>query len=425
MATATRAPAAPSFAMGANQAADERSVQEIMDAELALHLQEELNMVAEHEFLAADEDDAAWKFSFNGDAGRRLLSADDYDYAAGGMEEDEADDYFDGHDDFAVAPTTRGHVGSTEGANSVSGTTSLREGLRRQAKEEKRRRAPQEVSLGKYKHDAEKGSLFDERTKLMLVKMINQERLVSIETRLHYGREANVYYAIGRMDDVVEAEHAVALKIFKTSRDDYTKSNQCDASGRRYDARFVKKTMQRQMKLWAEHEHRALHKARSSGVTAPKPFMLRDHVLAMEFVGSADGVTAPVLKLAPIKRQKLLDVYFSVLLSMRRLYQKARLVHGSLGDDNMLWHKDAIYFIGFGSAIARSQPDHESALDRDIESVYKLFEGLGLRCGKESLWPAEIAKKYVMAELVEVRELLRGFCRGGRLAAMIDDEDDK
>ena len=53
------------------------------------------------------------------------------------------------------------------------------------------------------------------------------------------------------------------------------------------------------MKAWAEKEFRNLTRLWGCGVRCPRPRMLRNHVLLMEFIGK-NGVAAPRLKDAEI-----------------------------------------------------------------------------------------------------------------------------
>jgi len=49
------------------------------------------------------------------------------------------------------------------------------------------------------------------------------------------------------------------------------------------------------VKMWAEKEFRNLNRLQAADIPSPKPVILRQHVLVMEFIGT-DGVAAPRLK---------------------------------------------------------------------------------------------------------------------------------
>lgn len=344
-------------------------MQEIMDEELAIQLQRQLQ-AADIEDKAPADKGGDWS-AFGEPAvvfrtsPRKLLSADDYDV----RDDDDQDDLYDSDEEYIARSQGRNVTGT------VAPTTALRETLRRQAKEENHKREPPNVDLGKY---ARRDRTFDERTQLMLQKLISTDKIRVVQERVHAGREANVYHAIGYADADAERERSLALKIFKTARSDFTKVNECDPTGRRYDVRFVKKSMRRQLKLWAEKEYKHLCRATQAGVRAPQPYLLQEHIILMEFVGSEDGVAAPQIRNVELNRSQLADAYRSVLRSMRQLYQVARLVHGKLNECTILYHNDQVYLNDFGHAIERSNPEHEEALDRDLESVHDFFLRRGL-----------------------------------------------
>jgi RIO kinase 1 len=49
------------------------------------------------------------------------------------------------------------------------------------------------------------------------------------------------------------------------------------------------------VKMWAEKEFRNLNRLQQAGIFSPRPTLLRQHVLVMQFIGK-DGIAAPRLK---------------------------------------------------------------------------------------------------------------------------------
>lgn len=78
---------------------------------------------------------------------------------------------------------------------------------------------------------------------------------------------------------------------------------ECDRTGLcRYvsgDYRFrngyCRSNPRKMVKMWAEKEFRNLNRLQQAGIPSPKPAILRQHVLVMEFIGT-EGVAAPRLK---------------------------------------------------------------------------------------------------------------------------------
>lgn len=342
-----------------------------------------------------------WDFVFSNDSGRQLLSADDYE---GGIDED---DYNDTEEDFFVAPKTTDQR-FTPGFKSV----------RQRGKTSKNGK----IRIGNYKGD----DLFDERTRHLVHELIAVHNLRAVESLVHYGQASNLYFGFGHMYDDSTRERGVALKIFKASN-----PTGSDPTASKSDVRASRNSIQRQLNSAAEREFHNLTKARRAGVAVPFAYMSYDCILLMRFIGSDDGVPAPTVKSETLKNGELREVYRNVLLSMRRLYKEARLVHGNLGEDTILltckcWpHPAKVYFVNFSHAVDRSQAAHTAALECDIKNVQALFRSCGLSPSRQKsalndLWDDEIVLKYVTTESTkELRKLLQGCYSNIRFVKMI------
>lgn len=126
------------------------------------------------------------QFVFSGDRGRRLLGADDYE-ASCGLD----DDYDEGIEYYATLAKPQ----KAEEFKALPGGSRLRENIRRKDKE-RQKRSPV-ARLGKY--DTEQDSLFDEHTKAILLELIHQDKLCSVDALLLSGQAANLYRATGRI----------------------------------------------------------------------------------------------------------------------------------------------------------------------------------------------------------------------------------
>jgi RIO kinase 1 len=108
----------------------------------------------------------------------------------------------------------------------------------------------------------------------------------------------------------------------------------------------------------------------------PTPIALESNVLIMEFLGK-DGVSAPTLKEQPpddpIKTYKLLLTY------MKRLYQKAELVHGDLSEYNLITWKGKLVMFDMSQSVPTSHPLAQFLLNRDITNVNRFFSRIGVK----------------------------------------------
>jgi len=107
----------------------------------------------------------------------------------------------------------------------------------------------------------------------------------------------------------------------------------------------------------------------------PKPIVVRNNVLVMEFIGK-DGVSAPSMKeLRPKNPEK---TYHVLLAYLQKLYGRAELVHGDLSEYNiMIWNGKPVIF-DMSQAVLISHPMAGFLLKRDLTNLNKFFSRLGI-----------------------------------------------
>ncbi|XP_061371536.1 uncharacterized protein LOC133314113 isoform X1 [Gastrolobium bilobum] len=211
----------------------------------------------------------------------------------------------------------------------------------------------------------------DPRTRMVLFKMLNRGVFHDINGCISTGKEANVYHAT--KSDGQE----LAIKIYKTSvlvfkdRDRYVQGDY------RFRHGYCRHNPRKMVKTWAEKEMRNLMRLKAAGLRCPTPYLLRLHVLVMEFIGKT-GWAAPRLKDASLSLDKLREGYFEMIIAMRTLYQKCKLVHGDLSEYNILYYEGHLYIIDVSQAV---DPDHPHALDflrEDCAHISEFFKKHGV-----------------------------------------------
>ncbi|KAK7256758.1 hypothetical protein RIF29_30218 [Crotalaria pallida] len=246
-------------------------------------------------------------------------------------------------------------------SNSV--TTAIRESVR-------------DMAIGKTKttEKADRATVeqaIDPRTRMVLFKMLNRGVFHDINGCISTGKEANVYHAT-KSDG-----RELAIKIYKTSvlvfkdRDRYVQGDYRFRNG------YCRHNPRKMVKTWAEKEMRNLMRLKAAGLRCPTPYLLRLHVLVMEFIGKA-GWAAPRLKDAALSLDKLREGYVEMIIAMRTLYQKCKLVHGDLSEYNILYYEGHLYIIDVSQAV---DPDHPHALDflrEDCVHVSEFFKKNGV-----------------------------------------------
>lgn len=168
-------------------------------------------------------------------------------------------------------------------------------------------------------------------------------------------------------------EKDFAVKIFKTTvlvfRD---RERYIEGEFRFRNSKF-KNNAYKMVKQWAEKEMRNLKRLKQAGMNVPEPYLLKNNVIIMEFIGEK-GLAAPRLKDAELNEEEMIKAYFDVLKLMRQMLQSCKMVHGDLSEYNMLYYKKEVYIIDVSQSV---ELDHPMALDflrRDCVNVNDYFD---------------------------------------------------
>ncbi|KAL5748331.1 hypothetical protein ACOSQ2_025628 [Xanthoceras sorbifolium] len=211
----------------------------------------------------------------------------------------------------------------------------------------------------------------DPRTRMVLFKMLNRGVFHDINGCISTGKEANVYHAT--KSDGLE----LAIKVYKTSvlvfkdRDRYVQGDY------RFRYGYCKHNPRKMVKTWAEKEMRNLMRIKAAGIRCPTPYLLRLHVLVMEFIGKS-GWAAPRLKDAALSSDKLRESYVEIIITMRTLYQKCKLVHGDLSEYNILYFEGHLYIIDVSQTVDLDHPHALDFLREDCIHVSDFFKKHGV-----------------------------------------------
>ncbi|XP_065873074.1 uncharacterized protein [Euphorbia lathyris] len=211
----------------------------------------------------------------------------------------------------------------------------------------------------------------DPRTRMVLYKMMNRGVCQNINGCISTGKEANVYHAT-KADG-----QELAIKVYKTSvlvfkdRDRYVQGDY------RFRHGYCKHNPRKMVKTWAEKEMRNLMRLKAAGIRCPTTYLLRLHVLVMEFIGR-DGYAAPRLKDAALSLDKLREGYVEMIIAMRTLYQKCKLVHGDLSEYNILYFEGHLYIIDVSQSVDLDHPSSLDFLREDCLHVSDFFKKHGV-----------------------------------------------
>lgn len=210
--------------------------------------------------------------------------------------------------------------------------------------------------------------VFDQSTRMVLFKFLNSGVLSEVSGVVSAGKEARVYWGKTKTGE----ERAV--KIYLTSSAEFKKGMMMYIEG---DYRFknIKRDTRSLISTWAQKEFRNLDDAHKAKVRVPKPIAVERNIVIMEFIGK-NGISAPSLK--EISPEEPLKIYKQLLTFMKRLYQKAGLVHGDLSEYNLMMWKGKLVMFDMSQSVPTSHPLAQFLLMRDIENVNRFFSRQGI-----------------------------------------------
>lgn len=209
--------------------------------------------------------------------------------------------------------------------------------------------------------------VLDPRTMLVLGKFLKRGLFNQIHGCISTGKEANVYYATA-----AEGKER-AVKVYKTSILVFKDRARYVEGEYRFRHGYCKGNPRKMVAQWAEKEMRNLKRIKAAGIACPEVVEVRQNVLVMEFLGR-DGNAAPRLKDAPgVGAEEWTALYVQCVLTMRRLMQECRLVHGDLSEYNMLYNDGDLYFIDVSQSVESDHPQSLDFLKRDCVNVNNFF----------------------------------------------------
>ncbi len=225
--------------------------------------------------------------------------------------------------------------------------------------------------------------VFDKSTLMIVYRMLNRGYLKNINGVVRSGKESRLYWGIGRRNKLV------AVKIFLTTSAEFLKGRMMYIQG---DQRFrsTRKDTRSLINLWALKEFRNLQQAVDAGVRVPAPLKVEGNVLLMEFIGR-NGNPAPLLRETPLDHPA--KVYDKIAEAVKKLYQRAQLVHGDLSEYNiMIVNLEPVIF-DLAQAVPPEHPMAHEFLQRDLVRMNEYFSRIGV-----TVPPIERLTKWVTGE---------------------------
>ena len=138
---------------------------------------------------------------------------------------------------------------------------------------------------------------------------------------------------------------------------------------------------------WTQREYRNLLKAREVGVRVPLPLTQLDNILVLEYIGD-DFIALQLKNHVPKNKTKFLNKIWEY---KRKLWKKAKLVHGDLSGFNILNYNENPVFIDFSQTTDIKSGNAMELLVRDVKNICTFFKKKGLK----NLDEEKIVKKII------------------------------
>ena len=225
--------------------------------------------------------------------------------------------------------------------------------------------------------------VFDQTTRMIVFELLNSGVIYELNGAISSGKEAKVYWATNK-----EGED-LAVKIYLTSSAEFKKGMLKYIEG---DPRFknVKRDTRSLIAAWAQKEFRNLTEATAAKVRVPHPIAVKSNVVVMEFIGKK-GVSAPSFKeQSPENPEK---VYKTIVANLKRLYQKAKIVHGDLSEYNIMMWKSKPVIFDLSQSVSTQHPMADFMLRRDLANLNRFFSKLDVKVySTEELYKLVVGK---------------------------------
>ncbi|ACP37062.1 serine protein kinase RIO [Saccharolobus islandicus] len=213
-------------------------------------------------------------------------------------------------------------------------------------------------------------STIDYRTYLNLIQIARRLNIEEYLGAISSGKEARIYPA-----KTFDNKY-YAVKIY------YTSTAQSKRAIKKYtvgDIRFedVKATNTKQLiNTWAKKEFKNLSRLYEAGTRVPKPILVYENILVMEFIGE-NGLRAPLLK--ELNDEEITqELYDDLIQQVEIMTKRAKLVHGDLSEYNVMVYDNKCYIIDVSQSIPIDYEDAIMLLKRDLDNINRFFEDKGI-----------------------------------------------
>nr|XP_042903072.1 serine/threonine-protein kinase RIO3 [Parasteatoda tepidariorum] len=169
-----------------------------------------------------------------------------------------------------------------------------------------------------------------------------------------------------------------AIKVFKTTLNEFINRDQYIKDDHRFKYRFSKQNPRKVIHMWAEKEMRNLLRMKEANISCPEVIALKKHVLVMTFIGK-DMLPAPKLRDVDLPFEDMTIIFEQTVDIMKDMYTKCKLVHADFSEYNLLWYEDKTWVIDVSQAVEITHPRSLEYLLRDCTNISNFFDKKGVK----------------------------------------------
>jgi RIO kinase 1 len=220
--------------------------------------------------------------------------------------------------------------------------------------------------------------VLDNRTKIVLFKLLSRHVLQEINGCISTGKEGNVYIGVRGENAPDDWPAEFAVKIYKTCILRFKDRDRYVAGEMRFQHKAGGRNSRKNVILWAEKEFRNLSRLHGQQIPSPRPLLVKANILFMELV-TQDSLPAPLLREATLELEDYERIYKQILIDMRHIYHRCNLVHADLSEYNLLVRDQKVVWIDVGQSVEHDNPNSTIFLRRDIATITKYFQAMGIK----------------------------------------------
>jgi RIO kinase 1 len=224
--------------------------------------------------------------------------------------------------------------------------------------------------------------VFDKYTLHTIEKLISDRVIDILDFPISTGKEGNVFLG------VTPTKKLVAVKIFRISTSTFKHIDEYIIGDPRF--KNIHKTRKDIIYAWTKKEYKNLKRLEKIKVLAPKPITYFNNVLVMQFLGNKK-TPAPMIRDVKIQNPK--EIFEIIIESIKKMYQKAQLVHSDISSFNILYYRKKPYIIDLGQGVLIEHPNSLEFLKRDINNMVRYFNKYGIMSEAKKIYNDVIKKK--------------------------------